>query len=145
MTIRSYKNFLVSCENTVVEVSWNIKGTGEINTLWGKEKPLCLFSKNRKWLLWRNMVVNNWIQLKDLHRMHVLVEAVLEVEYTYFQYISTFVYYFFFFQALASSAFLLDLLWGNIVVSPRLSRHRLKWYAILKGLSALLNQIFFPF
>lgn len=41
--------------------------------------------------------------------MHVLDEPVLEVGSTYFQFISTFVYCFFFFQALAPSAFLLEL------------------------------------
>lgn len=90
------------------------------------------------------MIVNDWTQLKELHRMHVVVEAVLEVEYAYFQCISTFVYYLFFFQALASSPFLLELPWGNIVASPRLSRHRLKWYRILKVFLLFWTRFFFP-
>lgn len=113
------------------------------HTLGGGKKTS--FSKNKKWSLWRNMLVKNWIKLKDLHCMHVLVEAVLEVEDTHFQYVSIFVYYFFFFfQALAPSAFLLELLWGNTVVSPRFSRHRLKWYGILKVFLLFWTRFFFP-
>lgn len=33
MTIRSYNKFLVSSENTIVEVSWNAEGTGELDIL----------------------------------------------------------------------------------------------------------------
>lgn len=105
--------------------------------LWGG-----CFWKSQKWSLWRNVLVKNWIQTKDLHCMHVLVEAVLEVEDTHFQCISIFVLFLFF---LGTGPFSLFIgVWGNTVVSPRLSRHRLKWYGILKVFLLFWTRFFFP-
>lgn len=63
-----------------------------------RNPPIKQTNKNnpQKLSLWRSMLVTIWIQLKDPHFMHVFVEVVLEVEDTHFQYISIFVYYFFF-------------------------------------------------
>lgn len=47
MTVRSYNKFLVSSESTAVEILWNAEETGELNTLYGKEKPELVFKAQK--------------------------------------------------------------------------------------------------